>query len=40
MQYDDAPPIIDFDAHFLLKEVFDQCHSHSLAREFELARRV
>jgi len=34
MRRDDAPPIIDFHAHFLVQEVFDQCHSHSVASGF------
>ena len=30
----DATPVIDFHAHFLVREVFDQCHSHSPASGF------
>jgi len=29
-----APPVIDFHTHFLVQEVFDRCHSHSVASGF------
>ena len=34
MEPNDATPVIDFHSHFLVQEVFDQCHCHSPASGF------
>jgi len=34
MEPNDATPVIDFHSHFLVQDVFDQCHCHSPASGF------
>jgi hypothetical protein len=34
MELNDATGVIDFHSHFLVQEVFDQCHGHSPASGF------